>query len=117
MLILLISLSAVFAQTEGYRGQRKTVDNVVCKVSRVEYSEGSGALDIYFTAAVDPRSVSGNSIYIDNSPAGSSVKVTFNRDGTQARVIIKKGLPFTIKISGVKSYDGNTVQPYSKKIQ
>lgn len=115
-IILLFSLTAVFAQAEGYRGQRKTVDNVECKVSSVEYLEESGALDIYFTAAVDPRTVNGNTVFIDNDPAGG-VKITFNRDGTQARVIINKALPFTLKISGVKSYDGDSVQPYTKKLQ
>lgn len=116
-IILLLSLSAMFSQVEGYRGQRKTVDNVQCKVSGVEYSGASGTLDIYFTSAVDPRSVNGTTIYVDNSPAGNSIKVTFNRDGTQARVIIKKALPFTLKISGVKSYDGDLVQAYTKKLQ
>lgn len=116
-IISLFSLSAIFAQAEGYRGQRKTVDNVECKISKVDYSEISGALDIFFTAAVDPRSVNGATIYIDNGPVGNGVKVTFNRDGTQARVIINRALPFMLKLSGIKSYDGDQIQSYTKKLQ
>ena len=74
-------------------------------------------MDIHFSAAVDPRSVNGSTIFIDNIPAGGSAKVTFNRDGTQARVNLKTELPFTLKISGVKSYDGKPVQPYTRKLQ
>jgi len=115
--ILLFSFSVFFAQSEGYRGQRRTVENVECRVTNASYSEASGTLDIHFSSAVDPRSVNGNTIYIDNSPAGGSVKVTFNRDGTQARVSFKKTVPFNLKISGVKSYDGAQVATFTKRIQ
>ena len=116
-IILLFSFYAMFAQSDGYRGQRKTVDNIECKVSSVSFSQAAGTLDIHFSAAVDPRSVNGSTIFIDNSPAGESAKVTFNRDGTQARVNLKTELPFTLKISGVKSYDGKPVPPYTRKLQ
>lgn len=114
-LILLLS-SLCFAQSEGYRGQRKTVDNITCKVTRVTYSQGDGVLDIYFSSAVDPRTVNANTVFIDSSSIGNS-KITFNRDGTQARIMVKKSGGFTVKISGVKSYEGEAIAVYSKKIE
>lgn len=110
IILLIISLSMGFAQ-DGYRGQRKTVDNVDCKVTNVSYSSGAQAIDIYFSSAVDPRSVN---VSIDSSVTVG--KITFNRDGTQARVEVSKAPPFTVKITGVKSYDGKAVPAFTKKL-
>lgn len=106
--------SFIFSQSDGYRGQRNTRNAAECKVTGVSYSQESGVLDIYFSSAVDPRSVSGSSVFVDNVPVGSGAKATFSRDGTQARISIGKTSSFSLRISGVKSYDGKSVPQYSK---
>lgn len=111
---LLFAQFAQFAQSDGYRGQRNTRSSGECRVTGVSYSSDSGVLDIYFSSAVDPRSVSGSSVFVDNVPVGSGARATFNRDGTQARISIGKRSSFNLKISGVKSYDGKSVPQYSK---
>lgn len=115
IILLIISLFALTAQPEGYRGQRKTLDNIPCRVRRVDFDSSSKALDIYFSSAIDPRSVRPESITINDSPVRS--KITFNRDGNQVRVIIDQKSPFTVRISGIKSYEGNSVESFSKRIQ
>lgn len=114
--IFLFSLFSVFAQSEGYRGQRKTLDNVECKILKTSYSTEAKSLDIYFSVAIDPRSIMGSNILIDGTPVGSSAKITFNKDGTQVRISISKAPPFTLKISNIKSYDGKSFPSYSGKL-
>lgn len=111
----LFFLFSVFAQSEGYRGQRKTLDNVECKITNATYSSNTKSLDIFFSVAVDPRTVSSNNIFIDNSPISKNAKITFNKDGTQVRISISNAPPFSLKISNIKSYDGKSFPSFSKK--
>lgn len=116
LFVFLLSFFLLFSQSDGYRGQRKTLDNVDGKIVNISYSSSNKCLDIFFSVPVDPRSLSGNNIFLDNSPIGRNVKITFNKDGTQARVFVNDAPPFTVKVNNVKSYNGKNLPSYSKKI-
>lgn len=116
LFVFLFSFLLLFSQSDGYRGQRKTLDNVDGKIINISYSSNNKSIDIFFSVPVDPRSISGNNIFLDNSSIGRNTKITFNKDGTQARVFVNKTPPFTVKINNVKSYNGKNLPSYSKKI-
>lgn len=105
--LLLTSFS--FAQQARKSTQNK--DSAVTEIS-VRTSGTLVQFDIFFSSPIDTRSLASSNITINDKPFDSrGAKITFNRECTQIRFVLKATLPVSITVDGIKAVDGTPIPP------
>lgn len=123
LFILVINLIiSVFAQTknvesQNYRGQRTYVQKENPLTQDIYFVQDM-LFEVKFSTPVDPRTLKPENILLNEKPLSPETKITFNREGTVARFSIsqKNYSSCTIKISGVKTFDGQEIKDLEKKL-
>ncbi len=94
----------------NYRGQRKPVESGELYMESFvsEYDGTTLTIDIGFNLGIDPRSVRGENILINDRPVTGPLKLSFNKEGTLLRLVIADyvSIPYSISIWGIRSYSG-----------
>ena len=103
--------SAVLKQEfTHYRGQRKPVESGELYMESFisEYDGTTLTIDIGFNLGIDPRSIRGENILINDKPVTGPLKLSFNKEGTLLRMVITDyvSIPYSISIWGLQSYSG-----------
>ncbi|MBP5464442.1 MAG: hypothetical protein J6Y13_04635 [Treponema sp.] len=94
----------------NYRGQRKPVESgdLYMESFVSEYDGTTLTIDIGFNLGIDPRSIKGENILINDKPVTGPLKLSFNKEGTLLRLVIADyvSIPYSISIWGIRSYSG-----------
>lgn len=128
LLILVMLFSSLFCyaqqrpnfapvESQSYRGQRTsgTEKTVVVQGIGAQKSENGLIIDVRFSGAVDPRTFTSSNFLINGKP--SNTKISFNREGTVARVLTNINLPCRVTVQNVKTYDGKAIPSFSKELK
>lgn len=94
-----------------YRGQRIPAQSeafCMSSLTVLPYGGKELTIDVFFNQGIDPRTFKSQNIVIDDKTIPENSSITFNREGTQARIKISGNvhIPFSIIIRNVLSYNG-----------
>jgi len=106
VLINLFLITFMYSQQARKSSQNKASE--VTEIS-VKATGDSVQFDIFFSAPIDTRTFSASTISVNSKKIDGNTKITFNRECTQVRFVVKTSLPATIAINGVKSADGSAI--------
>lgn len=74
---------------------------------KIENSEDSFIISLYFNYAIDSESVTSRNILIDDEPVSVNTKFVFNKNRRMVRFNIeKKSEEFSLRIKNISSLDG-----------
>lgn len=114
-LLIILTFTVLFSMEaqRNFRGQRKSFSDEELTLENYfgqETSEGV-QITLTFSEPVNPQSLTSRNVQINGKSLSSSVRITFNREGTTARFTVNESLPLTIQLSNIKSFDGKTMSP------
>lgn len=102
----------------SYRGQRKSVESedfYMLEFKTGEYAKEILLVTIIFNQAVNPKSITKESICIQNSRKYELQGISFNKEGTKVRITVKDSIEFPVnfQITNVQSYNGKNISSVS----
>ena len=80
-----------------------------------EYAKEILLVTIIFNQAVNPKSITKESICIQNSRKYELQGISFNKEGTKVRITVKDSIEFPVnfQITNVQSYNGKNISSVS----
>lgn len=96
---ILLFISPLFSQNNNDDINRIVVTSV----------NNGTQIDIFFEESINPKTLSSNTILINNSQINQNTKFIFNREGTQVRFVIESQTSFTLQLTNVKTNSGKII--------
>lgn len=98
-LFLLITL--LLFSLQGFCQERRSS----VEISRIVTTKVNNSIqvDIFFPESIDPRTITTDTILINDKPLSKNTKITFNREGTQIRFLIELNDSFSLRLENVKT--------------
>ena len=99
----------------NYRGSRRLAENeplIISQVKAVRTNKKNVTIEISFNQNINPRSVSAENFFIDNSVFSSGTRFSFNKKGDKIKVTITSvENSFLLRVQNVLSFDGMMIEP------
>ena len=102
--VLLIAIFSFMAFAQNGRPNNNLVTRIVTK------TEGSSVqINIFFSEAVNPRTLGPQSILINGNPINNNTKFMYNREGTQVRFYVELNGSFSLKLIHLMTNSGKEI--------
>lgn len=100
-ILFIFTTFSIYSQSNDYLSNASS--NLLTNITCVSNNNTTTQIDIFFEESIDPKTVTCDSILINNKSLNSTTKFIYSRDGKQIRFIIEYKDSFTLQLINVKT--------------